>query len=370
MTQSKPAKEHWTDLATRSGSEGREDCQGGWQLLASNLIPPNMTILDVGAGLGRSAGRLGHSRTTTQDPALGLLDVQLTTPIENIPDQSYDAVTCFDVIEHVMEDITFLDHLKRIARRYVFITTPNFNVSRAANGCHCREYTPFEFMQLMKGIGRTLWCGNGPGTDYTKSPEHAFVKHTYPHQAALLDVTRGNLGRWRPWYHHMPADHQPTSYGQTMSYYLGARFLEECPLVEDWGCGMGYFRQHLESKQVINIDGTKNPHVDKVVDLAHYRSSPPGIFMRGVIEHDRRWQNILTNAILSFTERMVLVLFTPLMPETQELAFNEELGVPDIGFSLNDLLVYVTTPEIASWRCQTIRSGTTYGAEILFYLKK
>ena len=365
---SKPAKQHWIDLAKQGGEMGREDCQEGWQRFAATLIPPPLTILDVGAGLGLSKQRLGADRTATQDPAYELAKcVDFSTNVQDLPSSSWDAATCFDVIEHVQEDITFLHHLKRIARQYIFITTPNYNVSKAVNGCHCREYTPQEFMELTRGIGRQLWIGNGYGHRPVQVSDDKFASHTMPHQAVMLNVTRGNLGRWGPWYKHIMPGAEPRAYGVSDAYRLGAEFLSPCNMIEDWGCGMGYLRTLLPPEKYRGIDGTHSPHADVVTDLADYISRTSGIFMRGVIEHDRRWHKILTNAIQSFTQRMVLVLFTPMSDETKEISFNEELGVPDISFALEDIAMYFAG---LKWSTGYIKSDTGYGGETLFYLEK
>jgi hypothetical protein len=55
--------------------------------------------------------------------------------------------------------------LKRIAREAIFITTPNWTISRCAWPFHLREYTPMELWQLLSPLGQVrLFKGNGPGT--------------------------------------------------------------------------------------------------------------------------------------------------------------------------------------------------------------
>lgn len=183
--QSKPAKPAWFDLTTRGGSPGRGDHQAGWHQLIGSLFA-GMTILDVGAGMGQSRERLaGRSNAVTlQDPAP--VPVDLHDPISQLPGASFDLVTCFDVIEHVAEDIEFLFHLERIAKRYVFLTTPNFNVSRAHNECHAREYDPPEFMALLRGSTTLLFAGDSSGLSRNILTPERFAHHTEPHQAALI----------------------------------------------------------------------------------------------------------------------------------------------------------------------------------------
>lgn len=180
-----------------------------------------------------------------------------------------------------------------------------------------------------------------------------------------------NLGRWTPWYEKLAAGAAPQPYGSSPMYALGAEYLEPCSLVEDWGCGMGWMRNLIPPERYRGIDGTASPFCDEVVDLAEYRSKVPGIFMRGVIEHCYDWEKVLTNAVRSFTERMVLVLFTPLSDSTQEIGFTEELGVPDISFSLDDLEdVFMSTRDGVNWVYRTEKSQTAYGQEWGFFLDK
>lgn len=186
--QSKQGKTIWRDLSELDGEEGREDCQRGWHEFVQATKEPDDTVLDVGAGLGKSKGRI--TNCTTQDIAPKLA-VDIVRPVSEIESKSYDIVTAFDVIEHVLHDVDFLKDLLGIARKWVFITTPNEIISRAMNGCHVREYTPEEFFDLLpSNMDIELYAGNGIGTiaerynDYKK-----FVQHRQPHQAALIWVT-------------------------------------------------------------------------------------------------------------------------------------------------------------------------------------
>lgn len=137
-----PVKPAFRDLARFPGDLGREDFQGGWQSqLAKNLSLGDW--LDIGAGLGHSRPRIaaaGH-RVTLHDVGPGL-PVDIACPLSEIPDHSADIVSAFDVLEHVVDDVSFVSHLVRIARRAVVLTTPNVWISRCANPHHVREYSP------------------------------------------------------------------------------------------------------------------------------------------------------------------------------------------------------------------------------------
>ncbi len=194
--QSKPAKEHFLDLALRPGAEGREDCQQGWhEMFARFIRTEGSTTLDVGAGLGLSKLRILNC--TTQDPQPSQW-IDVTQPLPAFADGSFDFVTAFDVIEHVIEDVDFLAHLLRIARCGVFITTPNLDVSKAGNGCHCREYSPHEFINLLmlgcqkrRKVVKNEWlaitfAGSGDGSEFARTGLAEKWDHNKPHQAVWL----------------------------------------------------------------------------------------------------------------------------------------------------------------------------------------
>lgn len=164
-----------------------------------------------------------------------------------------------------------------------------------------------------------------------------------------------NLGKWDRWYQGVTLD-DPQTYGDETTYRLGAEWLRGSNIVYDLGCGKGGFVftaagmmkdwPLLDTFPVLGVDGSKTPFADITADLTefkvdltafdkHFRCS---VFIRHVIEHDWKWEQILRNAASSFNYRMFLVLFTPLQNETHEIAWNEDPGVPDIGFAPLDVI--------------------------------
>jgi len=141
-------------METLSVEERRAECkrfQEHWYRLVGVTWAEGRSILDVGAGTGygmdimRSAGA---TKVDGIDP-LPLRPDIAAIPIAAIPTKSYDLVVACDVIEHVEEDVRFFADLIRVARQNVFIATPNWNVSRAKNLYHVREYTPAELRALI-----------------------------------------------------------------------------------------------------------------------------------------------------------------------------------------------------------------------------
>lgn len=158
---------------------------------------------------------------------------------------------------------------------------------------------------------------------------------------------------------------EPQPYGLSDTYHIGAQWLAECTHIEDWGCGRGYMRTLIPPERYTGVDGS-GTMADIHADLRTYRSNTPGLFMRHVLEHNHDWRDVLANAIGSFTERMVLVLFTPLQDETAVIGMEETLGVPDIAFAMSDLEPFFAG---LNWTVETLVSeGTQYGVETVFLI--
>ncbi len=123
------------------------------------------SILDVGCGLGDGLRILAEKATVAHgqdlDERLRNQNV-IVGPIEEIASKSYDLVICIDVIEHVEDDVAFVRQLGRIARRGLFLTTPNWTASRCHWPYHVREYTPRQFGQLLAPVGRVSLLKGSP----------------------------------------------------------------------------------------------------------------------------------------------------------------------------------------------------------------
>jgi hypothetical protein len=172
-----------------------------------------------------------------------------------------------------------------------------------------------------------------------------------------------NVGKWDGWYRGMVRE-QPEAYGDIETYKLGAKFLERCMSIEDWGCGKGFMRTLCNPNAYIGIDGSHTPHADVIDDLVTRISSPHGIFIRHVLEHNYDWGAILDNAIASARQKLCIVLFTPLVEHTHEIAWND-IGVPDIAFRLED----ITDPMLEKFHVKStnLATATQYGEETIIY---
>lgn len=176
------------------------------------------------------------------------------------------------------------------------------------------------------------------------------------------------LGKWDGWYKNVKSQGS-FRYGNTVTYHLAADFLADMLEVEDWGCGTGGFKRLYNGKYT-GIDGSANPFVDKVVDLRKYRSNVDGIVMRHVLEHNYDWEAVLAGAVSSIRKKFCLIIFTPFMDTTQEIAHNKKHGVdvPDIAFNKSDVEHFF---EGLKWRLdENIKSGTHYKFEHIYFVER
>lgn len=134
---------------------GRGPGQLAWYAFAKRYLK-DCSVLDVGCGLGKGTDILRsvatHADGQDLDPQLSGLGA-LTIPLAEFPAKSYDVVVSIEVVEHVEDPTEFVSQLARIARKGIFITTPNWTASRCTWPFHLREYTPKEFFHLLAPAG-------------------------------------------------------------------------------------------------------------------------------------------------------------------------------------------------------------------------
>lgn len=174
-----------------------------------------------------------------------------------------------------------------------------------------------------------------------------------------------NVGKWDWAYKNQET---PKKYGDETTYLMGWKYLKNCKIIEDWGCGFGYFGTLVPDDRYVGVDGSYSKFAKKIVDLETYKSTPSGIFMRHVLEHNFEWKKILINALESFQEKMVLIIFTKWGEVTKVIADNPRYNVPDISFCKDDLL-----EEISKYKYtleENIITGAQYGVEHIFYIEK
>ncbi len=141
------------DCGDKGVLAGRGPGQIGWyKFCADNFLSGKETVLDVGCGSGDGLRILSQRSLKAHgidlDPRLKDENIFIMD-VTDIASQSYDIVTCIDVIEHVEDDVSLVKELNRIARKGIFVTTPNSTAGRNTWPYHIREYTPFEFYNLL-----------------------------------------------------------------------------------------------------------------------------------------------------------------------------------------------------------------------------
>ena len=142
----------------------------GWYRWAAQFVQ-GKTVLDVGCGSGEGlkvlADAASYALGIDLDPRLNRPDVHVEIKsITEIPDQAFDVVVCFDVIEHIEADAAFVAELFRVARSAVLVSTPNYSVSLNRHPYHVREYLPHEFRQLFQRYGDVrLFVGTSKGRE-------------------------------------------------------------------------------------------------------------------------------------------------------------------------------------------------------------
>jgi ubiquinone/menaquinone biosynthesis C-methylase UbiE len=144
-------KPDFFDLANTSTLDGRGDTQWGWYDWIREPFK-GLTVLDVGTGLSKIKERLPECAITTHEAALGC-PADIHGDLGSVESKSFDAVTCFDVIEHVMDYGLLAFNMARIARRYVFVTTPGGECTENKSPYHFHEFHPWELAQLFESAG-------------------------------------------------------------------------------------------------------------------------------------------------------------------------------------------------------------------------
>jgi len=180
-----------------------------------------------------------------------------------------------------------------------------------------------------------------------------------------------NVNKWNSWYKDLNDNPSSFRYGDTVTYKLGAEFLEDCKIVEDWGTGAGGFKKYFPT--AIGVDGSDTPHAEKkFVDLTTYTTICDGIFMRHVLEHNYEWESILKNAVNSAAKKICIILFTPLTETTVELAHNLKIGVdvPDLSLDKDQFEKIINSVNPKTVKIEHFNTKTGYGQEIVVYIEK
>lgn len=150
-------------------------------LALNKYVDEDTKILDVGFGLGYGLNLLSIKAREVNgvDVDIKVLDYCTNTivgknPRLNIlkifdgydlpfPDDTFDVVTCVDVIEHVEDYNRLIKEMLRVSKKGVFISTPNRRPEYTnkdgspKNYWHLREWSFEEFDQIVRKFGQIEW---------------------------------------------------------------------------------------------------------------------------------------------------------------------------------------------------------------------
>jgi ubiquinone/menaquinone biosynthesis C-methylase UbiE len=133
---------------------------------AAQLVP-GRRVLDAGCGLGYGTALLanaGASTVTGVDVAAAVVEVargRVPAGVELVegdvhelpfPDGSFDAVVCFEVIEHVEDSARVIGELARVLAPggVLLVSSPNRDVYVPGNPHHVHEFTPEELRAALQ----------------------------------------------------------------------------------------------------------------------------------------------------------------------------------------------------------------------------
>lgn len=124
-------------------------------------VEADITLLDVPQEAGvKSDLNLGFTQdilSTIQQKRSNICDLVIQDMTQStLPDASYDAVVCIEVIEHVEDDEAFVMHIAKVIKKggWAYFTTPNGdyikNEGPTKNLDHVRHYTKVELQGLLE----------------------------------------------------------------------------------------------------------------------------------------------------------------------------------------------------------------------------
>lgn len=124
-------------------------------------VPASVTVLDVpqeeGPKKELNLGFTDNLLRTIQNKRSNIKDLVIQDMTEStLLDNSYDAVVCIEVIEHVEADDKFVENISKVIRKggWAYFTTPNGdfikNEGPGKNPDHVRHYTKNELQSLLE----------------------------------------------------------------------------------------------------------------------------------------------------------------------------------------------------------------------------
>lgn len=129
---------------------------------AANLIHGKVLEIGTGSGYGVEIVAPDTEHFVTIDKFVTQLELsetmkakveqkQMSVPPLDFPDNTFDCVITFQVIEHIQDDDAFVREIARVLKPggQLVVTTPNKKMSLTRNPWHIREYTITELEALL-----------------------------------------------------------------------------------------------------------------------------------------------------------------------------------------------------------------------------
>lgn len=138
---------------------------------AAKLIHGN--VLEIGTGSGYGVEMLSEKADTflTIDKFASQVGTELSEklanvefkqmnvpPLTGLPNNHFDFVVSFQVIEHIKKDTDYVKEIYRVLKKggKFIVTTPNKKMSLTRNPWHIREYTVIELTNLLNTTFSTV----------------------------------------------------------------------------------------------------------------------------------------------------------------------------------------------------------------------
>lgn len=208
-------------------------------------------------------------------------------------------------------------------------------------------------------------------------PTHAFFKKLAS-DISNSAVSFSRLNLWTNfWCNRDPSKEAHDDANITMKHSISILQNENINDLEDWGCGNCVFKKYcekLEHIKYIGIDGSNTGYQDKIADLTKYKSDVDCIYIRHILEHNDEYEKILKNGLQSFKKVLILILFTPLLinsNSTQVIDSIELSGhtIPDIAFKENDITDIIEKNNCSYEKIEVSNTKTKYRVETIFIVK-
>lgn len=143
---------------------------------AASIVSGDVLEIGTGMGYGIEVVAPAAARFITVDKSVPVLPTPLpdnaefrrmSVPPIDFPDELFDCVISFQVIEHIRRDEEFVREVSRVLRKggVFVVSTPNAPMSLTRNPWHVREYTATQLTRLLRGSFSEVECRGVFGND-------------------------------------------------------------------------------------------------------------------------------------------------------------------------------------------------------------